>query len=100
MTKRMSDRNTDARDPMSDLELARQREVAMMRAFTTIGESAAQLAHEIKNPITAVNVALRAVADQLGEDHQAVLEDLVVRLQRIEQMMKRTLSFASPIVLR
>jgi len=46
----------------------------MLRALATIGESAAVLAHEIKNPITAVNLALRAVAKQLGEDDRAVLE--------------------------
>ena len=85
---------------ISEIKRAQRAETAMLRALATIGESAALLAHEIKNPITAVNVALRAVADQLGEDHRAVLEDLVVRMQRVEQMMRRTLSFARPLDLR
>lgn len=85
---------------ISEIKRAQRAETAMLRALATIGESAALLAHEIKNPITAVNVALRAVADQLGEDHRAVLEDLVVRMQRVEQMMRRTLSFARPLELR
>ena len=72
----------------------------MLRALATIGESAAMLAHEIKNPITAVNLALRAVATQLGEDDAAVLEDLVARMQRLEALMRRTLTFAKPIELR
>jgi PAS domain S-box-containing protein len=84
---------------ISELKRAQRTETAMLRAFATIGESAALLAHEIKNPITAVNVALRAVATELGEDHKAVLEDLIARMQRIEQMMRRTLSFAKPIQL-
>ncbi len=85
---------------ISELKRAQRTETAMLRAFATIGESAALLAHEIKNPITAVNLALRAVADQLGEEHHVVLEDLITRMQRIEQMMRRTLSFAKPIHLR
>jgi PAS domain S-box-containing protein len=82
---------------VSELKAAQRSETSMLRALATIGESAAVLAHEIKNPITAVNVALRAVAGALGEDHKAVLEDLVARMQHLEQLMRRTLSFAKPL---
>ncbi len=82
---------------ISEIKRAQRSETAMLRALATVGESAALLAHEIKNPVTAVNLALRAVADQLGEDHQEVLGDLVTRMQRLEQMMRRTLSFAKPL---
>jgi PAS domain S-box-containing protein len=82
---------------ISEIKRAQRAETSMLRALAMVGESAALLAHEIKNPVTAVNVALRAVADQLGEDHKAVLQDLVDRLQRVELMMRRTLSFARPL---
>lgn len=85
---------------VSALKAAQRAETAMLRALATIGESAAVFAHEIKNPITAVNVALRAVAGALGEDHKAVLEDLVARMRHLEQLMRRTLSFARPLELR
>lgn len=85
---------------INDLKRAQRTETAMLRALATIGESAAVLAHEIKNPITAVNVALRAVARQLGEDDRVVLEDLVLRMQRLEGLMRRTLSFARPLELQ
>lgn len=85
---------------ISQIKRAQRSETAMLRAFATIGESAALLAHEIKNPITAVHMALRAVADQLGEDNREILEDLVARMQRIERMMQRTLSLAKPIELK
>ncbi len=78
---------------------AQRRETKMLRALATIGESASILAHEIKNPITAVNLALKAVAERLGEDHQEVLADLVQRLQKLERTMRRTLSFARPLEL-
>ena len=85
---------------ITELKLAQQRETAMLRALATIGESAAVLAHEIKNPITAVNLALRAVADQLGEGQAEILEDLASRMKRLETLMRRTLSFAKPLSLQ
>lgn len=84
---------------ISELKRAQRAETAMLRALATIGESAAMLAHEIKNPITAVNLALRAVARQLGEDDAAVLRDLVGRMQRLERTMRRTLAYARPLEL-
>jgi protein-histidine pros-kinase len=78
---------------------AEQRELTMLRALATIGESAAILAHEIKNPITAVNAALKTVAARLGVDDRDVLEDLVQRMRRLETMIRRTLSFVKPLQL-
>jgi len=85
---------------ITEIKRAQKQETAMLRALASVGEQAAVLAHEIKNPITAVNLALRAVADQIGEDQQAILEDLAQRMQRLEQLMRRTLAFAKPLDLR
>ncbi|MBI5431277.1 MAG: PAS domain S-box protein [Planctomycetes bacterium] len=85
---------------ITELKRAQRAETAMLRALATVGESAAMLAHEIKNPITAVNLALRAVAQQLGEDHKEVLEDLVSRMKRVEELMRRTLTFTKPLELK
>lgn len=84
---------------VTDLEEARHAEKKMYMALAEIGESAAVLAHEVKNPITAVNLALRVVADRLGEDSKAVLEDLVSRMQNLERTLRSTLSFAKPLKL-
>jgi PAS domain S-box-containing protein len=85
---------------ITDVKQAQQRELAMMRAFADIGESASLLAHEIKNPITAVNAALRAVAGRLEQDDQEVIVDLVARMQRLESLMRRTLTLARPLEVR
>lgn len=85
---------------ITEIKRAQKQETAMLRALAAVGEQAAVLAHEIKNPITAVNLALRAVADQIGEDQQVILEDLVQRMQRLEQLMRRTLAFAKPLELK
>jgi len=85
---------------ITEIKRAQQRETAMMRAFAEIGESASLLAHEIKNPITSVNLALRAVSRQLGEDEKEILEDLVERMRKLEKLMRRTLSLARPLDLQ
>jgi len=84
---------------ITSVKASHARELAMQEALATIGESASILAHEIKNPLTAVNLALRAVADKLGEDQRTVLEDLASRLEKLERTMRRTLSFAKPLEL-
>jgi PAS domain S-box-containing protein len=82
------------------LKRAQRAETSMLRALATLGESAAVLAHEIKNPITAVNAALRAVAEKLGDEERTTLEDLALRMERLERIMHRTLSFTRPVQLR
>ncbi|HEX9794061.1 MAG TPA: PAS domain S-box protein [Planctomycetota bacterium] len=79
---------------------AQKREMAMMRSFAEIGESASLLAHEIRNPITAVSTTLQAVARHLGQDERDVLGDLVARMQKMEALMKRTLSLVRPLDLQ
>jgi len=76
---------------------AKRNEMELLRNFATIGESAAILAHEIKTPLSNLNLALRAVADQLAVEHAEILQELVSRLERMQSLMKRTLSFAKPI---
>ncbi|MCP3919777.1 MAG: PAS domain S-box protein [bacterium] len=82
---------------ITGLKAAQRRETQMLKALATLGESAAILAHEIKNPITSVNVALRAVAKELGTDDREVLESLVERMQKLERKLRGTLSFAKPL---
>lgn len=91
---------TERKRAAEDAERASARERAMLKALATIGESSAILAHEIKNPITALNVALRAVADKLGSEDREVVDDLAARLRKVEAMIRRTLSFTRPLDLK
>jgi protein-histidine pros-kinase len=84
---------------VTDRKAAERRELTMLRALATIGESAAILAHEIKNPLTAVNAALKTVGARLGLADREVLDDLVERMRRLETMIRRTLSFVKPLEL-
>jgi two-component system, LuxR family, sensor kinase FixL len=84
---------------ITELKRVQQSEHQLLRALAEVGESAAVMAHEIKNPITAVNFALKAVADRLGEDSKEVIEDLSGRMQHLERKLRGTLSFVRPILL-
>jgi signal transduction histidine kinase len=77
---------------------AAQEEIeSVRRCLAGIGESASILAHEIKNPITALHVALRAVASEIGEDPAEVLQDFQRRLHRMERLLRRTLEYTRPM---
>jgi protein-histidine pros-kinase len=82
---------------VTDRKEAERRELTMLRALATIGESAAILAHEIKNPVTAINAALKSVGARLGIEDREILDDLVGRMRRLEMMIRRTLSFVKPL---
>jgi PAS domain S-box-containing protein len=78
---------------VTERKRVQEREAAHQAALAAIAESASVLAHEIKNPITGLRHALRAVAMHLGADEQEVLGDLVERMQRLEARIRRSLTF-------
>ena len=88
----------EARDT-TELNVARRREREVQKALAALGERAAVMAHEIKTPVSAVHMALRAVSRQLGQDEQEVLEDLVARMRKLEDLLHGTLDFSRPISL-
>ncbi|HKD99419.1 MAG TPA: HAMP domain-containing sensor histidine kinase [Planctomycetota bacterium] len=79
----------DAGDGSSALDAA-------TRALAKIGESAAILAHELKTPITALHLALRAVARRLTADERELVEELAARLARVERRCRDALAMARP----
>lgn len=82
---------------MTELNIACRREQEVQQALAALGERAAVMAHEIKTPVTAVHMALRAASRQLGQDEQEVLEDLVARMRKLEDLLHGTLDFSRPI---
>ena len=70
---------------------------AVQRSLIAIADATSSFAHEIKNPVTAVHLALRAAASALGEDEQAVLAELVARLTALERRLRRSLALVGPL---
>ncbi len=84
---------------VTDLVRAEQRERTIMRSLARVGEEAAVLAHELRSPVSELEMALRAVSKLLGEDEGAVVAELTRRMRRLEGLLERTLSFSRPLEL-
>jgi len=82
---------------VSALVSAERRENTVLRSLARVGEEAAVLAHELRSPVSALELALKAVARNLGADERLLLDDLGARMRRVEDLLRRTLSFSKPL---
>ena len=66
-------------------------------ALAKLGEMAAVVAHEVKNPLAGIRGAVQVFASRLGNDaNTKVLKEIVNRIDALDQMMKDLLLFARP----
>jgi two-component system sensor kinase FixL len=63
-----------------------------------LGEMAALLAHEVKNPLAGIRGAIQVVGARLGADNPSaqILKEIVSRIDSLDAMMKDLLLFARP----
>ena len=67
-------------------------------ALAKLGEMAAVIAHEVKNPLAGIRGAIEVFGgrvDKLGADIR-ILKEIVTRIDSLDQMMKDLLLFARP----
>jgi two-component system, LuxR family, sensor kinase FixL len=67
-------------------------------ALAKIGEMAAVLAHEVKNPLTAVSGAIQIIGDVLepGSQEAAIVTEILARLDTLNELTNDLLLFARP----
>jgi signal transduction histidine kinase len=83
------------REMASELELGRARAVEAERA-ATLRESARQVAHELKNPLTPIRFAvdrLRRDADRIPPELAETIEVLAIESARLEEMARSFAQF-------
>jgi two-component system NtrC family sensor kinase len=72
----------------------------MQRAeqMTMVGEMAARLIHEIKNPLAGIKGAIQVFQDgaDVTDEESAILAQIIDDCQRVESLMKNLLNFAKP----
>lgn len=72
----------------------------MQRAdrLASIGEMAAGIAHEIKNPLAGIAGVIRVLKKDTaaGDEKQAVLQEVMVQVERMDKAVKNLLTFARP----
>ena len=67
-------------------------------ALTRLGEMAAVVAHEVKNPLTGIRGAIQVIGSRLpaGSKDVQVIGDIVARIDALNDLMKDLLLFARP----
>lgn len=64
-----------------------------------IGQLAASLAHEIKNPLAGISGAIQIIRESLGTDdpHRPILTEVLGQIRRLDATVKDLLQYARPI---
>lgn len=67
-------------------------------ALARLGEMAAVIAHEVKNPLAGIRGAVQVFGSQMPDtdSRKSVLKEIVSRIDALDQMMKDLLLFARP----
>jgi PAS domain S-box-containing protein len=69
-------------------------------ALASIGEMAAVLVHEVKNPLAAVRGALQVISGRVSATDARIMTEAIARLDGLNELMKDLLLFARPPQLR
>jgi two-component system sensor histidine kinase AtoS len=79
-------------------QLRAEEEMQRANQMTLVGQMAAGLAHEIKNPLAGVKVSLDVLASdlELQEEDQEVFARVVNEVNRMEKLLKNLLNYARP----
>ena len=79
-----------------ELQLSHSEQLAV------IGQMAATLAHEIKNPLTGISHALQVLLDAVGEppDMQGLKESILKRFGQLNHLVEDLLEFSKPMTVK
>jgi two-component system nitrogen regulation sensor histidine kinase NtrY len=83
---------TALREMATGLERARAQEIEAerLRAFR---ETARRVAHEMRNPLTPIRLAVAQLARSMGAEHRDTIEVLVAESDRLEQLAREFTEF-------
>jgi len=87
---------------VKDITERKQVEEALQRAeqLVVVGEMAAGLAHEIKNPLSGIKLSIEILSSELdlAKEDDELFQRIVAEINRIETLLKNLLSYAKPPV--
>lgn len=75
-----------------------QNEIIQAQQLAAIGEMAASVAHEIKNPLAGIGGAIEILRDTFseGDPHRDVMDDILGEVKRLDNTIRDLLSFSRP----
>ena len=83
---------------MADSLKEQMRKMQRTEQMVVLGELAAGLAHEIKNPLAGIKVSMQVLFEEacISEEDRQVLKRVSMEVVRLESLMKNFLNFAKP----
>lgn len=81
---------------------AAEQKVAEQAALARLGEMAAVVAHEVKNPLAGIGGALQIIGSRMpaGSEDRLIVNDMLDRIKTLDLMVRDLLVFARPRPLR
>ena len=75
-----------------------QAEVVRTQNLAALGEMAATVAHEVKNPLAAISGPLQILADDLSPDdpRKGLMKEILGQVRRLDGTVRSLLTFAKP----
>lgn len=77
---------------------AHDSEMVQAEHLATVGELAAGLAHEIRNPLAGIAGSIEIISEDFPQEHpdRVILDDLHLEVRRIETTLNELLAYARP----
>jgi len=76
-----------------------EEQVAQKSRLATVGEMATRIAHEIRNPLTAIKLQTQLLHENSATSQQTVTQRLLDEISRLELIVTSTLDVARPVTL-
>jgi PAS domain S-box-containing protein len=75
-----------------------QAEVIRTQSLAALGEMAATIAHEVKNPLAAISGPLQILERDLqaGNPHKELMGEILAQVKRLDQTVRGLLAFSKP----
>ncbi|MDA8091869.1 MAG: ATP-binding protein [Nitrospiraceae bacterium] len=86
----------------TDLEARQVETIAKMEKMASLGELAAAIAHEIKNPLAGISGAIQVFSEDIpGDDpRKEIMKEILTEIDRLDESVKSLLTYARPPMLR
>jgi signal transduction histidine kinase len=88
----------ELRKKREDVMRFESREMSHMEKMASIGELAATVAHEIKNPLAGISGALQVMVEDIPEKspRREVCNDILAEIERLDRAVKDLIIYAKP----
>ncbi len=74
-------------------------EMKRIERMATLGELAAAIAHEIKNPLAGISGAIQVLAEEFedGDPRKETIQEVLKEIERLDKTIRDLLNFARPV---